>query len=297
MPPAPPSRAPLFLALGAVLLWSTVASAFELALRELSPTELLLWAGATASGLLWAAVLLGGRWRDLRAWGPGDLARAAGLGLLNPFLYYLILFRAYDLLPAQQAQPLNYVWPIALAALTALATRTPLPARAVAGMATSLAGVAVIATRGRLFELGETDPVGVALALGSSVVWAVYWTAAARAAGDPVARLAVGFTVGSLAVAAVVALDAGLRVPSAGALAAAAWAGVAEMGLTFLLWLEALRRAKDAAQVARLAYLAPFLSLVLLRFVVGERIHPSAAAGLALVVAGILLAGGRRRPR
>jgi drug/metabolite transporter (DMT)-like permease len=36
---------------------------------------------------------------------------SAGLGFMNPFLYYVLLFRAYDLLPAQQAQPLNYTWP------------------------------------------------------------------------------------------------------------------------------------------------------------------------------------------
>ena len=39
------------------------------------------------------------------------------LGLLNPFLYYLVLFKAYALLPAQQAQPLNYTWAITLSLL------------------------------------------------------------------------------------------------------------------------------------------------------------------------------------
>ena len=38
----------------------------------------------------------------------------AGLGLLNPVAYYLVLFKAYDLLPAQVAQPINYAWPIVL---------------------------------------------------------------------------------------------------------------------------------------------------------------------------------------
>ena len=43
----------------------------------------------------------------------------AGLAfaLLNPVLYYLVLFEAYDRLPAQIAQPLNYTWAITLALL------------------------------------------------------------------------------------------------------------------------------------------------------------------------------------
>ncbi len=40
------------------------------------------------------------------------------MGLLNPFLYYIVLFKAYDLLPAQQAQPLNYTWALTLTILS-----------------------------------------------------------------------------------------------------------------------------------------------------------------------------------
>ena len=30
------------------------------------------------------------------------------MGLINPLIYYLVLFQAYKLLPASEAQPLNY---------------------------------------------------------------------------------------------------------------------------------------------------------------------------------------------
>ena len=40
------------------------------------------------------------------------------MGAFNPLLYYLVLFKAYSLLPAQVAQPLNMVWPITLALLS-----------------------------------------------------------------------------------------------------------------------------------------------------------------------------------
>jgi len=63
--------------------------------------------------------------------------------------------------------------------------------------------------------------------------------------------------------------------------------GLFEMGLTFAIWMGALRLSRTTAQVANLIYLAPFLSLVLLHWVVGEAIYPSSVAGLALIVAGI----------
>jgi len=43
---------------------------------------------------------------------------SALLGLINPFIYYLILLKAYQLLPAQVAQPLNMIWPIILVFLS-----------------------------------------------------------------------------------------------------------------------------------------------------------------------------------
>ena len=36
------------------------------------------------------------------------------LGLINPFLYYIVLFEAYNLLPAQEAQAINYTWVLVL---------------------------------------------------------------------------------------------------------------------------------------------------------------------------------------
>ena len=42
------------------------------------------------------------------------------LGLINPFLYYLVLFKAYDLLPAQEAQAINYTWALMLAFLSVI---------------------------------------------------------------------------------------------------------------------------------------------------------------------------------
>jgi drug/metabolite transporter (DMT)-like permease len=60
------------------------------------------------------------------------------------------------------------------------------------------------------------------------------------------------------------------------------------MGITFLVWLQALRHASSAARVALLIYLSPFLSLVFIHFIVGEPIRNATLAGLVLIVAALL---------
>jgi drug/metabolite transporter (DMT)-like permease len=67
--------------------------------------------------------------------------------------------------------------------------------------------------------------------------------------------------------------------------------GLFEMGITFALWLSAMKYAArpeggGTARVANLIFLSPFLSLVFIHFLVGEIIHPATVAGLAFIIAG-----------
>jgi len=108
------ARKAYLFAILAVLFWSTSPTAFKLGLRFQDTCQLLT--GATLSSFLVLGLLLipGFRFRKLAAFGWRDIGFSLLMGFLNPIAYYLILFRAYSILPAQVAQPLNMVWPIVL---------------------------------------------------------------------------------------------------------------------------------------------------------------------------------------
>ena len=175
-----------------------------------------------------------------------------------------------------------------LVLLSALFLGQPLRLRALLAMGVCLLGVAVISTRGDLLELQFSDPVGVGLALFSTVVWAGYWLLNLRDAGDPVLRLAVNFAFGTLFAFGYAGFVGSITWPTTGGLLAATYVGTFEMGLTFVLWISALRLSRTTAQVSGLIFLAPFLSLVWIHLVLGEAIHPSTVVGLGLIVGGIM---------
>ena len=282
-----------------VLLWSTVATAFKLSLRYLEPVQLLLYANATSIVVLVVILAARGKLRLLLSYSRSEYLRSLGLGLLNPFLYYLVLFEAYDRLPAQEAQPLNYTWAITLSLLSIPLLRQKISVRDLGAAAVSYAGVVVISTRGDVLSLTFSDAWGVALALGSTVIWALYWIYNTRDDRDPVAALLLSFLFGfPFVLAACAALSTPL-VTSGPGLAGAAYVGVFEMGLTFVLWLSALRASENTARVSQLIFLSPFLSLVFIRFGLGEPIVASTYAGLLLIVGGLLLrkrAGSNGKP-
>jgi drug/metabolite transporter (DMT)-like permease len=80
-----------------------------------------------------------------------------------------------------------------------------------------------------------------------------------------------------------------LHIPDYRGLLGSAYVGFFEMGITFALWLRALKLSRTTAQVSNLVYAAPFLSLGVISLVVGEKILASTLIGLVFIVTGILL--------
>lgn len=282
----PDQRRATWCALGAVAVWSTVATAFKLALRDLDIYQLLLVAVAVSVACLAGVLAVQRKLGLLARTAPRDRAGALLLGALNPFAYYLVLFAAYDRLPAQVAQPLNYTWALTLSwlAIPLLGQR---PGRRVllAG-AVCYAGVFLIATGGTVAGFAAADPAGVALALGSTVLWSLYWLANARSRLDPVVGLWWNFAGAAPLCALATLLRSNLDLPARGLLAGA-YVGAFEMGFTFVLWLAALRLAPSAARVANLIFLSPLASLVLIHFVLHEPVRPATVAGLLLIIGGL----------
>ncbi len=285
----PNERRATVLGLAAVALWSTVATGFKLGLRVLSPLELLA-AGALVSFVFFAVLAaVSGAWRQIPALDRKAHRRLLMLGLLNPALYYLILFEAYDRLPAQIAQPLNYTWAITLAILSVPILGQRLGVRQLTGIAISYAGVAVLLGRGGATLAPAAEPLGVALALASTLVWAAYWLLGTRHGDNPIVAMATSFFWGCLAILALCLATAQLPPLNAHTLLYGGWVGMVEMGVTFLLWRAALAASASAARIGQLIFISPFASFVLIASVLGERIHPASIVALVLIVAGLLI--------
>jgi drug/metabolite transporter (DMT)-like permease len=285
-----------FFAAMTVLLWSTVASAFKLSLRYMDPVQLLFFANLVSVITLSAILIIQKKLYLLRTYSRRDLMHSAILGVLNPFLYYLVLFKAYDLLPAQEAQPLNYTWAITLTLLSIPLLKQRITLRQFLAIMLSYLGVVIISTHGDLLSLRFSNAVGVALALGSTVIWALYWIYNTKDQKDPVASLFLNFLFGLPLVFLAVVVLSGLRIEHTVGLLGAAYVGVFEMSIAFVLWLKALRLAHTTASVANLIFFSPFLSLIFIHFFVGEKILASTLVGLVFIVAGNVLQQFGKKP-
>ena len=280
----------------AIFFWSTIPTVFKIGLRELEVLPMLTIATITSTLALFIIVIAGKKFELLRKNSAKDLLNSALLGLINPFIYYLILLKAYKLLPAQVAQPLNMIWPIILVFLSVPVLKQKIPVKSFAALFVSFAGVYVISSQGHPLHPGKSDATGVLLATGSSVFWALYFIFNMKDKRDESIKLFTNFFFASiyLIITILIIGKPGLTISFKGA-AASVYVGIFEMGITFFFWLKALQLATTSDKVSNFVYLAPFISLIFVHFIIKEPVYYTTPAGLLFIIAGIFIQNRRSK--
>lgn len=284
-----PGKKSILLALLAVLFWSTVGSAFKLTLGYLNYTQVTLYASFVAMVFLGSMLLVNGRFAGLKRVTAKEIGLSAVMGFLNPFAYYIILLNAYSLLQAQEAVALNYIWPMILVLLSIPVLKQRISAVNIIGLVISFFGTLIIATGGRLGTLTFSNPLGTGLALLSAFFWASYWLLNMKDKREATEKLFLNFGFGFIYALMYTIFTKQWVWPGLEGSLGVIYIGLFEMGITFVIWLKALKYAENTAKVSNLVYLSPFISLFFVSIFVGEKILFSTIAGLALIISGIML--------
>ncbi|HTN69334.1 MAG TPA: DMT family transporter [Dysgonamonadaceae bacterium] len=272
----------------AVASWSTVATAFKIGLCHYSYYELLLVSAISALLVFTLVVSFQKKWYLLKRINRKEWYLFALTGLLSPAGYYLILFKAYELLPAQIAQSINYSWAIVLTLLLALFMKQRIPALKFLGMAISLGGVALISLGSESFSGMQLSITGLLLAFMSAFVWASFWILNKKSEHiDNVLALFVSFLFGSFFLL-IGLFFVDVQLASLKGLLSGMYAGLFEMAIPFIFFGLALKKTDNPALINQLCYLSPFISLFIIQSVLGEQIYFTTIMGLILIVGGIL---------
>jgi drug/metabolite transporter (DMT)-like permease len=152
----------------------------------------------------------------------------------------------------------------------------------------SFCGVLMISTHGEVFNLHFANPFDAVLVLSSSLLWAFFGTINIKDRRDEVIKLLFSFSFGFLYTLILTLCFSEISFPPIAGLVGAAYIGMFEMGITFLLWLKALSFSRTTAYVGNIFYISPFLSLII-SFTIRETILPSTDAGLFMIVCGVVI--------
>ncbi len=288
-------------ALAAIACWSTIGSAFKISLKFLDPLALLLIASLVACIVLFIILMIQRKISLLRNLSLKDLRNSAILGFLNPFLYYVVLLEAYDILKAQEAGTLNYIWPVFLVLISIPILGQKISLKSIAAILISFSGILLISLHPETVTGEPGSGIngdrlrGIVLAVGSALLWALYWIYNLKDERETVSKLFLNFVFGFFYTLIMVIVTGDWPAPSWQGYTSGIYVGIFEMGLTFVLWLYALQYSSTTAKVSNLIYLSPFISLIFIHFVVGEAILISTVAGLIMIISGIIIQQYLRR--
>jgi len=275
-------------ALTAVFLWSTVAVPFNIGLRYFHFIHFLFITISIAVIVLFITILVQRKLDKLNRLSKRQIWQGLLSGFLNPFLYYLMLFKAYSILPAQIAQALNYTWPIMLVILSVPFLGQKLNWLSGITLLLGFFGVYLIASQGKPWPIQPAEPFGVFLAISSSVVWATYWLVNTRSKTDPVISLFLNFLAGWFFTLPLIFLVP-LKLVTWIGWGAALYAGFFEMGITFVIWLTAMKLTMRTDKISNYVFLSPFISLLFIHHFLSERIYLTTLYGLILIILSIFL--------
>ena len=275
----------LFIASG---LTQYAGAAVAIGLFSVIPAAGVAWLRLTAAAVV--LILWRRPWRT--PWTRQALVASAlfgaALAAMNVTFYIAI-----DHLPLGTAVAIEFIGPVAVAALTGSGWRER------AGIALAAAGVVLLA--GVTLELRPEDArIGLAAILAAAACWAAYIVLGRRiaVAGDGVTRLGVAMAAGALLFAPVLAGAARPVLGSWGLVLAVVGVAVLSSVIPYALEQVVLRRV-GTARFAVLLALLPATAAVVGAVALQQRPHLLDLVGLALVSGAIVLTsvGNRARAR
>ena len=275
----------LFAALFTIGVWASLA----LLTDRVSHLPPLLSAGL--------ALFIGGltgAWQR-RAWKAPPITYVVGVGGL--FGYHALLFAAFVMAPAVEANLLQYLWPLLIVLLTPIfLPGKNLKVNHVIGALLGCAGTASILSSSGL-ALSSQHLTGYLCAIAAAFVWASYTLSCRRLPPFPTAAIAVScLFAGILAVLLHILVKgtATLFALSGNDLLLITLLGLGPMGVSFLTWDVAIKHG-DPRAVGSLAYLTPLISTVLLIVANGHALTSQTIIAAIAIMCGALLGSLQRR--
>ena len=182
---------------------------------------------------------------------------------------------------------INFSWPVMIVILSIPILKQTIDIKSFLSIIVSYIGVVVIASKGDIFSMQFESPLGVIYILITTVIWALFWLFNTKNSNDTVVSLFLIFLFSLPYILLIVYFSNSFIIPSIKGIIGSAYIGLFEMGISVVLWQVALKTSTTVSRVASLVFITPFLSLLILHFVLKETILTSTIIGVILVCVGL----------
>jgi len=287
------SNAAYWYTLLASIIWASTAAVSKLILINLTNFEVLFYSSFFAVLGLGFFLFFKNRLRIIRDYKLFDYVWFAFMGLLGVFLYYILFYGALMFSSAQEAFIMNYTWPIWIVLFSFIILREKISFLKILAILISFFGVYVVATKGSFNIFSADSWLGIFMGLGAGICYGLFSVFGKKRKYDEISSMFFYYLFAFIFIAVFNFFTLDLRFLTSLEFIGVAWLGIFVSGVAFVLWFLALKQG-DTAKVSNLIFLTPFISLIYIYLLIGEKILFSSIIGLILIVFGIILQSFRK---
>lgn len=278
----------LFYTLVTILIWATTAAVSKLTFESMPFASFLFWMTLFCVFGLFVILLFQRKLYLLKSYTLKEHVWLFLLGALSMFLYNLFYFLSIESGSAAQANILNYTWPLWIVIFSVIILKEKAGLRTFLGILLSFAGIVIVVTRFDFASFASASFKPILFALLGAAFWGLFCVLSKKVKFEAFSSMFFYSLYGLLLVFVYALLKNAISIPSFSGIIGTFYVGAITTGVGFAFWIKALASGKTSI-VANLAYLTPFLSLVFIYFLVGEKMHLMQLVGLVVIVLGILV--------
>jgi len=275
-------------AIGAIILWGTMATAAKLLTGSADSMTVLFWTCLFATLTLVVYNAVTGKLIQLFKLPLRTIGLMAVIGSLGVFFYTWFFYLGTERMPAQQAMVVNDFWPALIIVFSCIILKEKMTFAKAAAVILSFIGIIVVVTDGDLSTFRSVSVAGVIFCLADAVCYALYSVLNKKMTYDKGLAVLVAYASGALICLVILLIRGDFTFITWKEVPGYLYNGAVVNAAAYLLWVFALEKGNTAV-IANLAYLAPFVSLLVTHFVLDEPITVWSLVGLTLIVSGILL--------
>ncbi len=270
-----------------VLIWSTLATVAKIVLYDIPNFEALAFSGFSAFLFLLIINIINGSIKEMKKYKAKDYLIMTGLGFLGLFMYNALYYYGIFVLSSQEACILNYLWPMMIVVFACVILKEKITAKKITALIMSFAGIVVLSLGSA--SASENKLFGIIACIAAAVCYGLFSVLNKKHNLNQSITMMWFWLI-----VAICSLFAGLLFEkwqeiSGVQFIGIAWLGIVVNAIAYLLWAIALKNADDSAKIANLAYLVPFLSIIISAVVLKEQMSINTVIAAALIVGGIIL--------
>ena len=270
-----------------VSVWSTTATISKLLLLNIPTLEALAISGFLAFLFLLIMNMKTGNIKKMKDFSFKDYTIISGLGFLGLFLYSALYYYGLTELSSQKACILNYLWPIMIVVFSSIILKEKITFLKAAAMLSSFFGIIILSAKSDLSP-SESSFWGIISCIAAAACYGLFSVLNKKADYDQNIAMMIIWLV-----TAVCSTVLGFFIEEWVFISGLEWLGFLWLGIVinaiaYLLWALALKGSEDTSKIANLAYLVPFLSLIVSAVLLDEQIELRSLLALVFIVGGIL---------